>query len=151
MLITWEPRTLQLDTQGLHSGPEWTARVVRRLDGISESMGMRLCKLPETVEDREAWCDAVHGVTNSQNWLSDWAPTTMDSQRLRGQALSRGWGAPGYHRRRRLAWLIYYVGWQGTASLLRIKQVMYLVPWIRRVVWLKVNIDGRRVGRKTCD
>ena len=51
---------------------------MRWLDNIADSMDMNLSKLRRTVEDRRAWCAAVHGsqgvghglVTEEQHTLS---------------------------------------------------------------------------------
>ena len=44
---------------------------MRRLDSINDSMGNSLSKLLEIVKDRDAWCAAVHGVSEHQTQLNN--------------------------------------------------------------------------------
>jgi len=53
---------------------------IRRLDGITDSMGMGLSRLRELVMDREACCAAVHGVPKNWARLNDWTDTDTVSQ-----------------------------------------------------------------------
>ena len=46
-------------------------RRMKWLDSTTDLINMGLGRLQELVMDREAWCAAIHGVTNSQTQLSD--------------------------------------------------------------------------------
>ena len=50
---------------------------MRWLDGITDSRGMSMSILWEIVKNRETWCAAVHGVTKSWTWFSNWTTTTV--------------------------------------------------------------------------
>ena len=59
------------------SGKDWRQeekRTTEQWDGwmASQTNGHEFEKLYKLMMDREAWCAAVRGVTNSQTWLSDW-------------------------------------------------------------------------------
>ena len=67
----WFEKTLMLGK--IEGGRRRGRQGMRWLEGISDSIDMRLSMLHELVMNREAWHAAVHGVPKSQTRLRDWS------------------------------------------------------------------------------
>ena len=81
--ILWPPdakswlleKTLML---GKTEGRRWRGLQKKRwLDGITDSMGVRLSKLQEILKDRGYWSATVHGVAKSWTQLNDWTTSSV--------------------------------------------------------------------------
>ena len=86
--IIWPPDVKsQLIRKDPYAGKEWRQEEKRMTE--HEMVGwhhwlngheLSLSRLQEMVKDRQPWCAAVHEVTESQTWLSDWTTTEYLSE-----------------------------------------------------------------------
>ena len=93
LMLSWNPNTLATWCKELTHWKRpwyWESLKVggegdnRAWDGWMASLTRRTClsKVQELVMDRETWSAAVHGVTKSRTWPSDW---TELNWRIRGK------------------------------------------------------------------
>ena len=132
----------------------------KMVDGITEATDMSLSKPWEIGKDREAWCAAAHGVTNSWTPLSHWTTTTIilsrrpkktvlkSQQRSNKFSVIRSWESQifqvGKKNGRGIASGLTYIHWPCSRSGICLVLVMVLLfvakGWCKR--WFVVVLQS---------
>ena len=127
---------------------------MRWLDGITDSMHLRLGKLWELVMDREAWRAAVHGVTKSWTRLSAWSELNWNCHGTSGCVISLAdWGSRSSlvcHLGSIWFWLVYVVC-LAYAVLSKVAPCPFpscYTPWWPRGTGWRKRSGGRRLKRE---